>query len=299
MSEPPNAKGADRPTLGRRLREDPTGAPRLGPYTLGVPTRRRLDKELVRRGLSTTSDDARALIAAGRVRVDGAPALESGRQVAPGNAVTVLAPAPRFVSRGGEKLDGALEAFGCDVAGLRALDAGASTGGFTDCLLQRGVAGVIAVDVGHGQLAWKLQQDRRVTVMDRTNVRNVTEVTIGGPVDLVVADLSFIGLRTVAPALRACGRGETTYVLLVKPQFEAPRDGVGAGGIVRDPEVRRAVLHEVVGALASAGLIVEGVVRSSITGTTGNVEYFVRANAHGVPVDPAEVDALIDEEVGL
>jgi 23S rRNA (cytidine1920-2'-O)/16S rRNA (cytidine1409-2'-O)-methyltransferase len=262
-----------------------------------MPPRRRLDAELVRRGLSPDLSGALALIDSGRVLVGGAPALEPTRQVAPGDSIA-LRPAPaRFVSRGGEKLSGALDAFGIDVTAMRALDAGASTGGFTDCLLQRGAACVIAVDVGHGLLAWKLQQDPRVVVLDRTNVRSLTPDVIGGPVDLVVADLSFIGLRTVAPALVACAAPGATFVLLVKPQFEAPREGVGSGGIVRDPEVRRRVLHEIVAGLSAAGLIVEGVVRSSITGATGNVEYLVRGSAGGQPVDPSVIDALIDEEV--
>ena len=259
-------------------------------------TRRRLDRELVRRGLCAELADAGALIASGRVLVGGAPTREPARQVAPSDAITVQADSARFVSRGGEKLDGAMEAFGVDVRGLRALDAGASTGGFTDCLLQRGAREVVAADVGHGLLAWKLQQDPRVTVMDRTNVRFLDAAAIGGPVDVIVADLSFIGLRTVAPALVRCACPDATFVLLVKPQFEAPRDDVGAGGIVRDPAVRQAVLQRVVDDLAEAGLLVSGIVRSSITGTTGNIEYLVRGSLTGDRLDATVIETLIAEE---
>ncbi|MFZ4515550.1 MAG: TlyA family RNA methyltransferase [Acidimicrobiia bacterium] len=256
-------------------------------------TRRRLDDELVRRGLCSNTADAQVLIAEGRVRVAGAPALEPTRRVAPGDAVAVERPPERFVSRGGYKLDGALDAFGVIVTDRRALDAGASTGGFTDCLLQRGVAHVVAVDVGHGLLAWKLQQDPRVTVCDRTNMRSVTADDIGGPVDVVVADLSFIGLRTVASALVACAAPQAEFVLLVKPQFEAPRHEVGEGGIVRDREVRRRVLQTLIPDLVAYGIVVDGVVRSSITGTTGNIEYLVHGVRRGATIDAATIDAAI------
>lgn len=259
-------------------------------------TRRRLDQELVRRGLCVSVDDARVIIADGRVRVGGAPALQAARQVAPGDAVAVDAEPERFVSRGGYKLEGALEHFGVDVDGKRALDAGASTGGFTDCLLQRGAAEVVALDVGHGLLAWKLQQDSRVRVLDRTNIRAVTASDVGGPVDIVVADLSFIGLRTVAPALVACACDTAEFVLLIKPQFEAPRGDVGEGGIVRDREVRRRVVHDLIVDLAPLGIIVDGLVRSSIRGATGNIEYLVHAGRHTTLISGDAIDACIDEE---
>src|SRR5687767_3422228 len=185
--------------------------------------RRRLDAELVRRGLVTSRSRAADAIHSGRVLVGGAPAMTPARQVSAAEAITVTGPPPRFVSRGGDKLAGALTRFGIDVNGRRALDAGASTGGFTDCLLQAGAARVYAVDVGRGQLAWTLRNDPRVTLLERTNVRTLPPEMIDGPVDLVVADLSFISLVTVAPALVRCGAPGADYVLLVKPQFEAGR----------------------------------------------------------------------------
>jgi len=195
--------------------------------------------------------------------------------VAAGEAITVTGPRPRFVSRGGDKLEGALRRFGMDVTGRRALDAGASTGGFTDCLLQAGAAHVYAVDVGRGQLAWALRQDPRVTVLERTNVRALEPDALDGPVDVVTADLSFISLVTVAPALVRCAIPDADLVLLVKPQFEAGRGRVGKGGVVRDAAVHRAVLHEVVTGIGAAGLSVQEVMPSPLQGADGNVEFFV------------------------
>ncbi|MGH8975087.1 MAG: TlyA family RNA methyltransferase, partial [Acidimicrobiia bacterium] len=205
--------------------------------------RRRLDAELVRRGLVESRARAQQAIDAGRVLVSGAPADRSSRLVDAGEPIHLAGPPPRFVSRGGEKLDAALDRFGIDVTGLRALDAGASTGGFTDCLLQRGATRVVAVDVGHGQLAWSLRTDPRVEVVEGTNVRHLTPDVIGGPVELAVADLSFISLRVVAPALAGVLDGPgAEAVFLIKPQFEAGRAEVGRGGIVSDPAVHRRVL---------------------------------------------------------
>ena len=178
----------------------------------------------------------------------------------------------------------------CVVVGRHALDAGASTGGFTDCLLQRGAAHVEAVDVGRGQLAWSLRTDPRVTVRERVNVRALTPDDLGGPVDLAVADLSFISLLTVAPALAACTRADADLVLLVKPQFEAGRGRVGRGGIVRDPAVHAEVLQRVALGLAEAGLPVVGVVASPLRGADGNVEFLVHSRKGGVPLDPAAFD---------
>ncbi|MGZ4734244.1 MAG: TlyA family RNA methyltransferase [Acidimicrobiia bacterium] len=254
--------------------------------------RRRLDAELVRRGLVPSRARAVDAIAAGLVTVGGAPASSAARQVAPDEAVAVAAPAARFVSRGGEKLDAALTEWSVPTRDRRALDAGASTGGFTDCLLQRGAREVIALDVGHGQLAWSLRSDPRVVVMERTNVRHVEELP-GGPVDLVVADLSFISLRTVAPALLRLATPSADFVLLVKPQFEAGRDRVGRGGIVRDPAVHRAVLAEVVAGLAAAGLVVVAMMRSPLTGADGNVEFLARAATAGTAVTAADLDDLV------
>ncbi len=237
--------------------------------------RRRLDAELVRRGLVVSRSGAAEAIRAGRVLVGGAPASTPARQVAAAEPITVTGPAPRFVSRGGDKLDAALRRFRIEPAGRRALDAGASTGGFTDCLLQTGAAHVHAVDVGRGQLAWTLRQDPRVTVLERTNVRALEADTLGGPVDVVTADLSFISLLTVAPALVRCAAPTADLVLLMKPQFEAGRARVGKGGVVRDTEVHRAVLHEVVTGLSAAGLPAGEVMPSPLRGADGNAEFFL------------------------
>jgi 23S rRNA (cytidine1920-2'-O)/16S rRNA (cytidine1409-2'-O)-methyltransferase len=199
------------------------------------------------------------------------------------------------VSRGGDKLAAALDRFAVVVEGARALDLGASTGGFTDCLLQAGAASVVAVDVGRGQLAWSLRTDARVTVLERTNARNLEAEQIGGAVDLVVADLSFISLRTVAPALVRCTSAHADAVLLVKPQFEAGRARVGKGGIVRDPDVHRAVLHEVTDGLAAAGVIVTDIMVSPLRGADGNVEFLARARRAGPVVDAATLDACVEE----
>ena len=264
--------------------------------------RRRLDAELVRRGLVPSRARAVEAIGAGRVTVNGAPALTAARQVAPDESVVVEGLASRFVSRGGHKLDGALDHWSLDVTDARALDAGASTGGFTDCLLQRGAAPVVALDVGHGQLAWSLRLDPRVVVLERTNVRGLDELP-GGPAEFAVADLSFISLRTVTPALLRLTTPAARFVLLIKPQFEAGRDRVGSGGVVRDPKIHRSVLGEVVEGLAGAGLIVGDVIRSSLRGADGNVEFLARAGRDGdmvhgsvldhvaVPVARADADA--------
>jgi 23S rRNA (cytidine1920-2'-O)/16S rRNA (cytidine1409-2'-O)-methyltransferase len=240
--------------------------------------RRRLDAELVRRGLVASSEQARRAVEAGRVRVGGAPADKATRLVAPGDAVVVDPPAPRFVSRGGSKLDAALERFGVAVAGGRALDAGASTGGFTDCLLQRGAAAVVAVDVGYGQLHERLRADPRVDSRERTNLRHLPAGSLGEPFDVVVADLSFISLRLVADVLVAACAPGGTVVVLVKPQFEAERREAARGrGVITDPEVWRRVLVEALGALGGAGADIMGVMPSPLTGADGNVEFLVAA----------------------
>jgi 23S rRNA (cytidine1920-2'-O)/16S rRNA (cytidine1409-2'-O)-methyltransferase len=256
--------------------------------------RRRLDAELVRRHLVGSRTQAVEAIASGRVLVRGAPALTASRQVDTDEPIVVQGPAPRFGSRGGEKLDHALTHFGVDVRGKRCLDAGSSTGGFTDCLLQRGAAHVVAVDVGHGQLAWKLRHDDRVTVLERTNVRELGTEAVEGPVPVLVADLSFISLRSVAPALVRLTTADADLVLLVKPQFEAGRARVGKGGIVRDPTVHLEVLREVVDALASDGIVVIDAVPSPIRGADGNVEFIAHATKHGERVDEAGLTAVVD-----
>ena len=244
--------------------------------------RRRLDRELVRRGLVASRTQAQEVIREGRVVVSGGPGLRATRLVAPEEPIHVERPVARFVSRGGEKLTAALDAFAVSVAGRRALDAGASTGGFTDCLLQRGVAAVAAVDVGHGQLAWSVRTDPRVTALERTNVRALTAEQLDGP-----ADLSFISLTTVAPALVACTTDDADLVLLCKPQFEAGRARVGKGGVVRDPRVHFAVLVEVVDALAERGIVVVDALRSPLRGADGNVEFFLYGRKDGPPVESA------------
>ena len=198
--------------------------------------RARVDAELVRRGLARSRQQAAELIGAGRVSIDGMPAAKPATAIAVSAALTVENADERgWVSRGAHKLMGALDGFGLAVNDRRCLDAGASTGGFTEVLLDRGAREVVAVDVGYGQLAWSLRNDPRVTVMERTNVRELTADAIGGPVDLVVADLSFISLSTVLPALTSCADVDADIVPMVKPQFEVGKDRVGAGGVVVDP----------------------------------------------------------------
>lgn len=258
----------------------------------------RLDTELVRRGLARSREQAAALVAAGRVQVRGAPARKASAMVDPADPVRVLGEDPRleYVSRGGYKLAGALAAFvpaGLSVAGRRCLDAGASTGGFTDVLLRSGAAAVVAVDVGYGQLAWSLRNDPRVTVLERTNVRTLDPAAIGGPVDLTVADLSFISLRLVLPALAACTRPDGDLALMVKPQFEVGRERVGSGGVVRDPELRAEAVLSVAAAAAELGLGTAGVVASPLPGPRGNVEFFVWLRRDAAAVDEEQVRAVV------
>jgi len=238
---------------------------------------RRLDVELVRRGLVESRTRAADAVSSGRVLVRGARATSPARRVAPDEPIAVAAPGHDYVSRGGVKLAAALDAFRIDVRERRCLDAGASTGGFTDVLLRRGAAHVVAVDVGHGQLAPRLRGDPRVTLMERTNIRSLGPDDIPNPVGVCVADLSFISLRTVAPALLALAERDAEFVLLVKPQYEAGPGRVGKRGIVRDPTVRRTVLREVVDGLDATGLGVVGVVQSPVRGGDGNVEYLAHA----------------------
>jgi 23S rRNA (cytidine1920-2'-O)/16S rRNA (cytidine1409-2'-O)-methyltransferase len=249
-----------------------------------------VDVELVRRGLVSSRARAVDAITAGRVLAGGAPVTNAARQVAPDEPLVVLAPVGEtYVSRGGHKLARALDAFSVDVKGRSALDVGASTGGFTDCLLRRGAAHVVAVDVGHGQLDWALRQDARVTVMERTNVRALA--TLPTPVDICVVDVSFISLRTIAAHLLALTEPNTDFVLLVKPQYEAGRARVPRRGVVRDPAVHAAVLREVVAGLDAAGLGVHAVVPSPIRGADGNVEFLAHARRGHATVT---ADALDD-----
>ena len=256
--------------------------------------RNRLDTELVRRGLARSREHAAELVAAGRVQLRGVRADKPAAMVDPAEPVRVLAgDGDDYVSRGAHKLAGALASFpDLGVAGRRCLDAGASTGGFTEVLLRRDAAAVIAVDVGYGQLAWSLRNDSRVTVLERTNVRSLTPEQIGGPVDLTVADLSFISLRLVLPALAACTRPEGDLVPMVKPQFEVGRERVGAGGVVREPALRAGAVLDVATAARSLGLGVAGVAVSPLPGPSGNVEFFLWLRRDAPAVDPDRVHAL-------
>ena len=263
-----------------------------------VATRARLDAELVRRGLARSRQQAAELIEQGRVVVHGVPAGKPATVVDRDTPVIVRDTGQReWASRGAHKLIGALDAFGdVAVAGRRCLDAGASTGGFTDVLLDRGAAEVVAVDVGYGQLVWRLRSDERVRVHDRTNVRAIGPDDVGGPVDLTVADLSFISLRTVLPALAACTAQGGELLPMVKPQFEVGRERLGAGGVVRDPELRRSALGEVAAAARDLGLAVRGAVASPLPGPSGNVEYFLRLGRDGHDdVGDAVLDRAVTE----
>ncbi|OBF35986.1 16S/23S rRNA (cytidine-2'-O)-methyltransferase [Mycobacterium sp. ACS1612] len=246
--------------------------------------RARVDAELVRRGLARSRQQAAELIGAGRVSIDGMPAAKPATAIAITATLRVEGDDERsWVSRGAHKLIGALDAFALSVDDRRCLDAGASTGGFTEVLLDRGAREVVAADVGYGQLAWSLRNDARVQVLERTNVRDLTPEAIGGPVDLVVADLSFISLSTVLPALAACASAEADIVPMVKPQFEVGKDRVGAGGVVSDPELRAEAVRAVADKAAALNWHTVDVTASPLPGPSGNVEYFLhlRATADG------------------
>ena len=258
-------------------------------------TRVRLDRELVRRGLAPSREAASAAIRAGRVLVSGAVASKPSALVSPADPLALAGPARRWASRGGDKLAPVLDRLGVTAAGRRCLDAGASTGGFTDVLLAAGAAEVVAVDVGYGQLDLSLRQDPRVRVLDRTNVRGLTAELVGGPVDLTVADLSFISLRLVLPVLASLTRRDGDLVLLVKPQFEAGRGAVGRGGVVRDPAVRAAAVRGVADAAVAGGLGVAGVCPSPLPGPAGNLELFLWLRVGAGVLDDAALLAAVAE----
>jgi 23S rRNA (cytidine1920-2'-O)/16S rRNA (cytidine1409-2'-O)-methyltransferase len=256
----------------------------------------RLDQLLVERGLAETRSKAQALLAAGAVRVAGAQRTKAGELVGPDVAVELIAPLP-YASRGGYKLAHALDTFALDPAGLVALDAGASTGGFTDVLLQRGAALVYAVDVGYGILEYRLRQDARVVVLERTNIRYLEQLppTPAAPDQVVLAecavlDVSFISLKIVLPAIQRLVTPAAWLVALVKPQFEAGKAQVGKGGVVRDPAVHAAVLRDVLHSAARLGLVLHGLTRSPITGPAGNVEFLAWLGGSGAALD---IDAAI------
>jgi 23S rRNA (cytidine1920-2'-O)/16S rRNA (cytidine1409-2'-O)-methyltransferase len=266
--------------------------------------RARVDAELVRRGLARSREHASELIAAGRVLIAGTVATKPATAVEANTPLIVndVADEVSWASRGAHKLLGALEAFtpsGLQVAGRRCLDAGASTGGFTDVLLHEGASAVAAVDVGYGQLVWRLQSDERVHVIDRTNVRSIDAETIGGQVDVVVADLSFISLRLVLPAFVRCAVPGADLLPMVKPQFEVGKERVGSGGVVRDPALRTEAVLDVARDARKLGLRTLGAVASPLPGPSGNVEYFLWLRA-GEPeagdLDPSVVE-LIEQAV--
>lgn len=261
-----------------------------------MPRRRaRVDAELVRRGLARSRQQAAELIGAGKVRIDGLPAVKPATAVAVTAALTVAGDEERsWVSRGAHKLIGALDAFGIPAHGRRCLDAGASTGGFTEVLLDRGATEVVAADVGYGQLAWSLRSDARVVVVERTNARDLSPEAIGGPVDLVVADLSFISLATVLPALVGCASPDADIVPMVKPQFEVGKGQVGPGGVVRDPQLRTDAVLAVARRAEELGWHPIDVTASPLPGPAGNVEYFLwlRAESDRVLADDPLADRV-------
>lgn len=260
--------------------------------------RNRLDAELVRRRHARSRGHAAELIDGGHVSVAGTRATKAATQVGTDQAIVVKAPDddPGYVSRGAHKLVGALDAFGVAPLGRRCLDAGASTGGFTDVLLRRGAAEVVAVDVGYGQLAWPLRSDDRVLVLERRNVRDLTPEQVGEPLPaLVVGDLSFISLTLVLPALARSSDSGADFVLMVKPQFEVGKDRVGSGGVVREPDLRAESVRTVAAAARDLDLGVSGVAASPLPGPSGNVEYFLWLHSGAPPLSEAALGRAITE----
>ena len=256
----------------------------------------RLDSELVRRKIARSRDDARELIESGSVLVNGMTATKVASLVDESASIALSRDREEYVSRGARKLAGALDYFGkSSFEGLRILDAGASTGGFTEVLLRRGASKVYAVDVGYGQLAWSLQSHPQVRVMDRTNIRELTPESIEGKVDVIVADLSFISLTTVLPVLVTVIKDEGEMFLMVKPQFEVGREQLGSGGVVREPELRAAAVMRVAQEAWKFGFGVKGIVASSHPGPAGNVEYFIWLRKGGEQLRESDLAKAIKE----
>ena len=251
---------------------------------------RRLADELISRRLAGTEEESVLLIKEGRVIVDGAPALNPDRRVSADTHVSISEARP-YVSRGGDKLKAALTDLAVSVAGKKCLDAGAGSGGFTDVLLKEGAASVLAVDVGYGQFDWSLRNDPRVELLERTNIRKADPMDLGGPFDLVIADLSFISLTAVISVLTQVASADGHLLLLVKPQFEAPREEIPPGGVVGDPSVWSAAIRSVCDSLIDNGWSPRGVVPSRLPGARGNREFFVLASK-GPGLDPKEMIAL-------
>jgi 23S rRNA (cytidine1920-2'-O)/16S rRNA (cytidine1409-2'-O)-methyltransferase len=256
----------------------------------------RLDAELVRRGLAKSRESALELIDEKLVLVSGIPASKAATQVDAQTSITLKETKEQYVSRGGFKLEGAIQAFPqIQIKENIVLDAGASTGGFTDVLLKNGAKKVFAVDVGYGQLAWELQNDPRVKIFDRVNIRNLTIQQLGEEVDLVVADLSFISLKLVIPALISVSKSDADYLLMVKPQFEVGKDKLGSGGVVREIALRKSAVLEVAQVAYDLGIGCLGVIASSLPGPAGNVEYFLWLKANAPAILEVDLDRAISE----
>ena len=257
----------------------------------------RLDELLVERGFFPNVHDAQVAVLAGEVIVGEHRETSAGKRLKPYVAIRLKSQS-RFVSRGGEKLTGALKAFNLDVTGLHAADLGCSTGGFTDCLLKAGAASVSSIDVGYGQFSWMLRNDERVSLFERTNVRGIDVQAVGGPFELVVGDLSFVSLKSLMPDIARMLAPEATLAILVKPQFELDADQIGEGGIVRDPALHELALNQALDAATECGLVVLDVAYSPVKGTKGNVEFLMRATQPLVEGDaPAHVSDELRDKV--
>jgi len=258
-----------------------------------LKNKQRLDVLLVERGLAETRSKAQAIILSGEVYADGRKADKAGEELGPETVLEVRGSVCPYVSRGGWKLEKALADFGVDPTGFVCSDSGASTGGFTDCLLQKGAAKVFAIDVGYGQLAWKIRSDERVVVMERTNIRYVTPEDLGEPLDLSVVDVSFISLKIVLPAIRRLLKPTGQVVCLIKPQFEAGKDKVGKKGVVRDPAVHEEVLNSFLALADELGFTVRNLTFSPVKGPEGNIEFLAHLSVQPAQPCSADVPALV------